>query len=169
MLDFLLVIVLAICLYTDILYKKIYNIILLPAAATALSFNCYIYGLEGGITSLKGLLIGTALLLIPFMFGGIGAGDVKLLGVIGAFKGPEFVWMTFIAAAVIGGIIALLVMIKSGQLKLRLKAVWFTFLSLFGIMPKVNLFSTIQSKGSYQTFPYGIAITAGTAAAYILR
>lgn len=169
LLDFILLAVLVTCLYTDIKSKKIYNIVLVPAAVLALAGNLYIGGLEGGLTSLKGLLLGMALLFIPFICGGMGAGDVKLLGVIGAFKGPEFVWLAFLATAIIGGLLALIIMAKSGQLTLRFKAVWYTFLAVFNMMPKVNMIGTIHGGCTCQTFPYGIAITAGTAAAYLLR
>jgi prepilin peptidase CpaA len=46
------------------------------------------------------------LLVIPFALGGIGAGDVKLLGIIGALKGPDFVFIAFLAAAITGGIMS---------------------------------------------------------------
>nr|WP_204618560.1 A24 family peptidase [Desulforadius tongensis] len=168
MLDYFLTAVLVICLYTDIRYKKIYNIVLLPALVLALAGNLYLGGFDGGFTSIKGFLLGMGLLFIPFILGGMGAGDVKLLGVIGAFKGPAFVWLTFLAAAITGGILALIVMVKSGQFKPRLQSVWYTILSVTGIMPRVNMLGTIHSGGTGQTFPYGIAITAGTAAAYLL-
>ena len=93
--DLLLSVVLLACLYTDIRYKRIYNIITFPAAVVAIIANLYLHGLNGGIESIKGLVFGMGLLFIPFVMGGIGAGDVKLLGIIGAFNGPEFVCLPF--------------------------------------------------------------------------
>lgn len=168
-LDYILIAVLVVCLYTDIRQRKIFNIVLVPAAVLALGGNLYYGGMEGGLTSIKGLLLGMALLFIPFMLGGMGAGDVKLMGVIGAFKGPEFVLIAFLATAIIGGLLAIVVMVKSGQFKVRLRATWYTFLSIFNIMPKVNMIGSIHSGGAAQAFPYGIAISLGTAAAYLLR
>jgi len=166
--DILLFTTLMICLYTDIRYKKIYNAVTFPAIVVAVVLNLYLYGLEGSMESIKGLLTGMALLFIPFAMGGMGAGDVKLLGVIGAFKGPEFVWITFLAMAITGGIISLAIMLKSKNFAFRLKAVFYTLLSLFSRTPKIQMLDSIDSSSAL-TFPYGIAITAGAAIAYLLR
>jgi len=170
MLDIILITVLAICLYTDIRQQKIYNAVLLPALILALTINFYLGGADGLLESGKGLLLGLALLIIPFALGGMGAGDVKLLGVIGAFKGPEFVWLAFLATALIGGLIALILIIKNGQLKQYLQTLWLMLSLLFSGMPKANMLGTINNPTcSNCIFPYGIAITAGTVVAYFLK
>lgn len=166
--DILLFTTLLICLYTDIRFKKIYNAVTFPAMVAAVILNLYLYGLKGGAESIKGLLAGMALLFIPFVMGGMGAGDVKLLGVIGAFMGPEFVWNAFLAMAITGGVISLAIILRSNNFAHRLKAVFYTLLSLFFRTPKMQILETIDSSTAL-TFPYGIAITAGAVIAYLLR
>lgn len=63
-------------------------------------------GSAGLAVSLQGLLLGGALLFIPFLLGGMGAGDVKLLAAIGALKGPFFVLWAFLYGALAGGVLA---------------------------------------------------------------
>jgi prepilin peptidase CpaA len=169
MLDGVLMVVLAICLYTDVRYKKVYNAVLFPAAVIAVIGNLYFSGLAGGINCIKGMFLGMALIFIPFAAGGMGAGDVKLMGVVGVFKGPEFVWLSFLATAIIGGLLAIAVMVKDGQLKVRVKEIWYTFLSLLHVIPRVNMVGSMNDGRVHLTFPYGIAITAGTLVAYIVR
>lgn len=166
--DYFLILVVAICTYTDVKYRKIYNVVLFPAAAIGLVSNFYVAGLTGGFAALKGLALGVALLFVPFILGGIGAGDVKLLGVVGAFKGPDFVWWAFLYTAIVGGVISIVIMVKSGGFWARVRAAIYTLLSLLGFMPRLNLLDTIYTT-SVQTFPYGLAIAAGTALAFILR
>ena len=166
--DTMLIVALLICLYTDIRYKKIYNAVTFPAAMMGILSNTYMQGFGGGLNSLKGLLLGIALLAVPFVLGGMGAGDVKLLGVIGALKGPEFVWAAFLATALVGGLMSLIVMAKDKELGLRLKKVLFTVLSLFNIIPKINMLDSFED-ASVLVFPYGIAITVGTMLTYFVR
>lgn len=166
--DWLLIPVMAVCVYTDIKFKKIYNAVLFPAAAIGLAWNFYSGGLAGGVAGIKGMMLGVALLLVPFVMGGMGAGDVKLLGVVGAFKGPCFVWSSFLFTAVIGGLISIVIMAKSGAFSARVRGVIFTLLSFFGFIPEVNMLDTIYGD-SARTFPYGIAIAAGTVLAYLMR
>lgn len=79
MIDYILLLTVLISLATDIWKRKIYNVVILPAIATGLILNSINADLEGFVFSGSGLLLGLGLLLVPFLLGGIGAGDVKLL------------------------------------------------------------------------------------------
>ena len=45
-------------------------------------------GWTAGVGSVTGWAVGIAIFFVPFALGGLGAGDVKLLGAIGAWLGP---------------------------------------------------------------------------------
>ncbi len=89
-----LVAVLAIAVITDIKSHRIPNILLFPALAFSLMVHAAIGGVDGLLGSLSGLALGIAMLLPLYVMGGMGAGDVKLLGVVGSFLGP---WATVVA------------------------------------------------------------------------
>ena len=116
LLNWVLIIVLIICASTDLIHRKIYNVVLMPALLFALVYNAYYGGWVGLGQSLLGLLVGLLILILPFAKGGIGAGDVKLLGVIGAFKGVQFVLYTAIGVVdtIVGIFKGIWVMIGSG-------------------------------------------------------
>ena len=164
--DLAICIIVIICLYSDLRYRKIYNIVLLPALVLAFVYTMYTMGINGILFSIKGATLGLSLLLIPFMLGGMGAGDVKLLAVIGAWQGPQFVWFCFLCTAIIGGIIAMVVLVRSGRLLQTLKMILFTFIPG---TPRINSFGTLATAKSGEAFPYAVAIAAGTFATYLLR
>jgi len=166
--EILLLTVLSICLYTDLRYKKIYNIVIFPGIIIALVYHFAMGGIPELWFGIKGFLLGMVLLLIPFALGGMGAGDVKLLGFIGTCCGPSFVWMAFLATALSGGLMAILILIKNKKLLSSLKAVWYTFFSFFGVTPRVNMLGTLEAQNAI-AFPYGVAITTGTIVAYLMR
>jgi prepilin peptidase CpaA len=64
-------------------------------------------GLSGLVGSLAGYCVGIALLIGFYACGGMGAGDVKLLGAVGSCLGPFGVMHAALATAVLGGIYAL--------------------------------------------------------------
>ena len=68
---------------SDIATKTIPNWITLSGMATAVMVHTAMRGAEGCLFSLGGIAVGISLLLPVYVFGGIGAGDVKLLGAIG--------------------------------------------------------------------------------------
>lgn len=103
--------VLIISAATDLRTQKIPNMVTLPAALAAIAYHTKINGLEGFLFSATGLAAGIAILIIPYLMGGMGAGDAKLLGVVGAFIGPKQVFYAFLIIAIIGGIYAILLVV----------------------------------------------------------
>jgi prepilin peptidase CpaA len=99
LINLLLVSLAVITIWTDSRYKKIYNKVLLPFLLIALLIQ--------PIDGLEGAVLGFLFLLLPYLFGGIGAGDVKLLAVYGAFLGPGLMVTAFFCGAILGGVVAL--------------------------------------------------------------
>jgi prepilin peptidase CpaA len=157
-----LLIVLFICLYTDIKSRRILNIITIPTVLGGIIFNLSTTGWGGLLFSGKGFLVGLGLLIIPYLLGGMGAGDVKLMAAIGALMGTSFVFYSFIYTALIGGVISILLIIKSRGFLNTIKSFFFNLSNV--VLFRSNLGSLIiPSKNSNSiSFPYGVAIVLGT-------
>ncbi|MFZ5642260.1 MAG: A24 family peptidase [Bacillota bacterium] len=164
--DYLLILLLTVCIITDIKSRRVYNKVLVPFLIIALAANFLTGGWQLLLESLKGLLMGIAILIIPFARGGIGAGDVKLLAVIGGIKGPAFVISAFLAGAIAGGVFALIYLSANRQLTATLQgglAVLSDRMIRYGIAVPVPS-SEYKPKTVY--FPYTLAIASGVAAVY---
>ena len=109
----LLILVLLICLITDLKSRKIYNKVIFPALLLSFCLHAFTPIGSGILFSLMGFAVGFGLLFIPYLMGGMGAGDVKLLALIGAIKGTTFVVITGIYMALLGGLIALFILLDS--------------------------------------------------------
>ena len=73
-------------------------------------------GWNAGLASATGWAVGIAIFFVPFALGGLGAGDVKLLGAIGAWLGPmNALWVGLYAGAA-GGVLAIFVALTKGYL-----------------------------------------------------
>ena len=162
--DLAILIVILICLITDLRERKIYNKVVLPAAAAGIILNTAHQGLPGLRTSITGLLAGVLIFIVPFALGGLGAGDVKLLGAVGALKGPLFALYTALATALIGGVIAILVLLWQSRLLSTLKRLG---VALVGGGGKEAL-RFIDRTPYSSLIPYGLAIFLGTIAAYLV-
>lgn len=140
---------------------------ILAGLILGIGWNIYTDGSGGLIVSLKGLAAGLVLLFIPFAMGGMGAGDVKLLGVVGSFKGALFVFQTFICMALWGGLIAVVFLIIRGDLLKTLRRLWNALLmALFKVQ---KLKDTVEASNSGVCFPYALAIALGTLSAYFVK
>lgn len=164
--DILLIIVLAICAVYDYKLRKVPNIITFPAILGGMTIGLLQSGFTGLSISAMGLFLGIALLSFPYAMGGIGAGDVKFLGAIGAVKGPWFVFIAFLAAAIIGGIMAVYRMafiIKGSDMTVlrdSLKTVYYT-----GALSAIE----IPEYALKERLPYAVAISGGAVVALILE
>jgi prepilin peptidase CpaA len=158
LLDIILVSVLIICFVTDLKERKIYNKIIFPSLIIIAVLQVAYDGLGGLKLSLFGFIIGLGILLIPYLLGGMGAGDVKLLALIGAAKGITFVLNTAIYMALLGGAIAIVVIIFQKQTISFIKTLFLWIVSFFsGIKYKLEFPTSSLSK----KYPYGVAIVGG--------
>ncbi|MBO8171885.1 MAG: prepilin peptidase [Bacillaceae bacterium] len=162
-----LILVLTISLITDLKERKIYNKVLFPAIIIAFIMSFYLYGLPGLFKSVSGLFAGIGLLLIPYLMGGMGAGDVKLLGTIGALKGSAFVFYAFIYTALAGGVIALGIVLYQKNW-LVFKRVGRAFLALWLRIKGIKI-PVVATDYSSVMYPYGVAIVCGTVITIGLR
>ncbi|WP_100400296.1 A24 family peptidase [Bacillus sp. FJAT-44742] len=153
--DIFLILVLVICVATDIKSRKIYNKVIYPSLLAAFIYHLAAGGWEGLSHSFIGFLIGMGLLFIPYALGGMGAGDVKLLGLIGALKGGTFVFHSFLYIALAGAVMALAVIFfRKGVLKSL-------FYTLASRKSGVSLTEGISIGSLKATYPYGVPIAAG--------
>jgi prepilin peptidase CpaA len=159
----------AVCLYTDLTERKIYNSVILSGIVAALVINIIqLNMIAGTLFTFAGLLIGILLLLIPFIMGGLGAGDVKMLGMIGAFTGHGIVVQILLASAVVGGIYALIVMLAGRKLLSRMWKI-VQGLYLFAVTKKMVYCNNLQDKDAEKNaIPYGVALSAGVIIIYVL-
>ncbi|KIL38366.1 hypothetical protein SD70_26870 [Gordoniibacillus kamchatkensis] len=161
----LLTALLAVSAATDIKSRKIYNKTLLPAWIAALVLHVWLEGWHGAATSLLGCAAGLGVLLVPYLMGGMGAGDVKLLAVVGAIKGTGFVLLASLGMALLGGVMACAVIAM--QAGARRQLVWFVY---WGYSLRCGFLLPLRpggESGGVQagrlTYPYGVAIAGGAA------
>jgi prepilin peptidase CpaA len=153
--NYLLIILLSICVITDIKERKIYNAVLFPFLIISLFFHAINGGWHGLTEAFLGTAVGLGILFIPYLSGGMGAGDVKLLAVIGGLKGISFVLMASLYMALAGGIMAIIFLLyRKGLLKRFLYMI-------HGLRHGMRLSLIEDSNTMKTTLPYGVAIAAG--------
>jgi prepilin peptidase CpaA len=145
----------------------ILNALTYPAILSGLLLNL-LHGAREGVFSAVGLAIGLAVFWPFYRAGGMGMGDLKLFGAIGALKGASFVCGAMVDSALTGGAFALVVTVARGDLAATLKravrvpaAVVTAVLGGKPVLP--------AAVGKADTIPYGAAICAGTLGAWLLK
>jgi len=160
---------------------RIPNSITLSTITLGIILNAYYLGWTGFKGAMVGMLVGASFLLIPFMLGVVGAGDVKMLAAVGALNGAKFAFWAFLYGALAGGIIAAVFALMKGRIRSVLACALMAMaglganlsrlISTCGVWEKssrdVGILNALPTSGI--GFPYGIAIFVGTVAACLLR
>lgn len=74
---------------SDLKSRKIPNYVTFPLMLYGLAYHGISSGLTGLGHSFLGILAGIGIFIIPYIFGGMGAGDAKLMGGAGALIGAK--------------------------------------------------------------------------------
>jgi prepilin peptidase CpaA len=147
-------------------YKlKVPNWITFPMILSGWIVSAMSFGWEGLGWSLVGTAVGLALLLPLYAIGGMGAGDVKLLAGVGAWVGGTITLYAFCVAAIVGGVIAvLMVLVRRSWQKhyFQLLTIWNEMVTIRD--PEKLSAIAAERKSSMLLLPYGIPIAIGTIA-----
>jgi prepilin peptidase CpaA len=156
-----LVIVLVIAAVIDFRVQKIPNLLTFPTMILALACHAVMNGMDGVIFCLQGLILGVAILILPYLMGGMGAGDAKLMGAVGAVLGSRGVFNAAVFTAIVGGFYALVLLLahrKAGRSIITRSA---TTLKLFAATGHLIQMPETENEEKPKLC-YGIAIASGT-------
>jgi prepilin peptidase CpaA len=144
----------------DLATRRIPNRLTFAAALAAFAVHGYVAGWTGVGTSLAGWAVGAAFFLPFFVLGGMGAGDVKLLGAVGAWLGPAAAVWVALFSAVAGGVLAVFVAAFAGYLTQAFWNIWGLLLywRIAGVRPAPEL---MLSSHRGPRLAYAVPVLAG--------
>jgi len=121
-------------------------------------------GVRGGVGwGLLGLAVGLGVLIVPWAMHGMGAGDVKLMAAIGCWLGPWLTLVSFVAGAIIGGLVGLVMIYVGGRTVHAITNMQTIFAKLRRLDTAFSDFGGARSFGdTSQLLPYGVPLTVGT-------
>ncbi len=163
--------IVAIAVWFDYRERRIPNLLVFSGMILGLAIGLAFGGIRGLGMSILGIGVGVGILIIPFALGWIGAGDVKLLGAIGAILEPRGAAVSMLYGAVVGGLISLIILAKHQRLGWVLMS-FLTWAARFigHVIPgavgrSLRSFrligAPIELGNSGLTIPYSVAIAVG--------
>jgi prepilin peptidase CpaA len=96
----------ALAVFDDLSRRAVSNWISGSALAAGLVLNFLARGFYGAGMAAAGAALGFALLLVFYLMGGLGGGDLKLMAGLGALLGPSAVLTAAVLGAIVGAFMA---------------------------------------------------------------
>jgi len=165
-------VVLIVAAITDFRTGKVFNWITYPAIGVGLVGHTLLGGFGGSewsgewsmglLGSLAGLAVGFLPLLLAWLAGGIGGGDAKLMGSVGALAGWQFAVSAMFYGFAVAALMAIAVMIRERAVKRTMGRVW-RFVAVAFMRGKP---ADPAGPGS-RKIPFGTALCVGSAVAMI--
>jgi prepilin peptidase CpaA len=151
-----LMLVVAIAMRQDLVENRIPNLLTIAALGAGLLAHSIFDGLDGFIGAFAGAGVGLACLLPLYLGKGMGAGDVKLMGAVGAFLGPVNAFLAAALALVFGAVLAVAIILwRLVESRTALSS------SLSGHGAAAATSPATMSSVRKERFPYAVAIGLG--------
>ncbi len=147
---------------TDLAWRKIPNVLVLAGLGAALLLQA-----GAPLAWLGGALTGLLLFLPLYLLRGMAAGDVKLMAMVGAFTGAGPALLVGLATLLIGGLMALLIVVlrrRGHEALANVRALLSQSLLRAAGVPLAP-----APPASVGGMPYGVAIALGTASLLLWR
>jgi len=140
---------------SDIRRHRIPNFLVALGLALGLANQAYAGGISGLGDGALGLLIGFGVFLPLYALGGMAAGDVKLMAMVGSYLTPHNALWTAFFSLIAGGLCGFLIVLFRGQLMQTL--------ARYGLMLRARAYlAPAADEVAGKPFPYSIAILLGT-------
>jgi prepilin peptidase CpaA len=145
---------------TDLRWRRIPNVLTFGAFGSALAIRIAFQGWAGLGLALGGAFLAPLLLLAMHGGKGLGMGDLKLAGAVGAIFGPVLAITMILISAVAGGVMAVTILTMRGG---GLAQLFSTFLIGLPFTRKWRANGpAVDDHAMVVTMPYGIAIGVGS-------
>lgn len=145
---------------TDLRSRKIPNWLTYPAIPVAIVLHWIVAGGHAALLSLAGTAVGLGVLLPFVLLGGLGGGDWKLMGALGAFFEPKRLVPVLVITLMINGLMALALVIwrkRLGRTVRNIGKMTAALSSLRSPGPELSIESSEADK-----VPFGIAAAIAT-------
>lgn len=139
----------------DTVSHRLPNYYLLIGLLVGIALQVWMVGWFGVSIGGKGALAGFALFIPIYVMGGMAAGDVKLMAVVGSFLDLESVLWAGAYSLVVGGVLGVLYLIYKGEFSKLWMRYWAMAITRTRIPAAGN-------DAARHRFPYAAAIAVGT-------
>jgi prepilin peptidase CpaA len=149
----------------DVRERRIPNVLSLVLLVGGFAFSALQQPvLPGLLGALAGLGVGFGIWIGFYALGVMGAGDVKFFAAASAWLGAGLAWRASLVAALLGGLLSVLFLLRDGRLGRTLRRL--ALLPLTRTLPTAQVMD-LDHAAARRNLPYGVALGMGAILAFL--
>jgi prepilin peptidase CpaA len=145
----------------DFRTRKIPNWLTVPALILGIGVHILTGGWSGAKGSLEGAGLALVVLLPLVLLRGLGAGDWKLMGAVGAFLGPVIFLFVLLGSILISGLMAMVSILRAQQVGETLRNIVELVRGFFSFGLRANPKISLDNPALLKV-PFGVAVAVST-------
>lgn len=146
----------------DIRFRRIPNWLVLTGLALGVGLNTILSGWTGARSSLLGFALAFLVYFPLYLLRGMGAGDVKLMAAVGSVVGAANWFGIFTITALLGGVIAVILLLARGRLRNALWNVGFLLQKIVAFKAPYAREELDLSSPKSIKMPHGVVVAGGS-------
>lgn len=147
--------------------RRIPNWLTVPALLVGLTLSAVLGRWPWVKSSLEGAGIGLGVLMPFVLMRGLGAGDWKLIGALGAFLGPQRVIVVLFGTILIAGIMSVVEVIRQRKVRQTINNLWLVFVAYCTFHVNNARGLTLDNPGLLK-IPFGVAAALSTGLFFVI-
>jgi len=165
----LVVIVVTAAIY-DLRYRKIPNWLVLTGLVLGFGLNTFLFELTGLTNSALGMGLALLIYFPLYLLRAMGAGDAKLMAAVGSIVGWGNWLAIFVATAVIGGVLGLIVLLFAGRIRKTFWNIGWILNEILHFRAPYRSSQELDVRSAQgMRMPHGVAIALGSITFLVVR
>jgi prepilin peptidase CpaA len=147
--------------------RRIPNWLTVSGFSVGLAVHTVLGGWRGTLSSLEGAGLGLLILLPLVLLRGLGAGDLKLMGAVGALLGPWGLLVVLFFSVMVSGLMAVATVIQAQRVLTTLRNTVELVQGFFVFGWRANPQITLDNPGLLK-LPFGVAAAVATLICFVM-
>ena len=165
----LVVIVVTAAIY-DLRYRKIPNWLVLTGLVLGFGLNTFLFGVTGLAASASGMGLALLIYFPLYLLRAMGAGDAKLMAAVGSIVGWGNWLAVFVATAVIGGALGIIVLLFAGRIRKTFWNIGWILNEILHFRAPYHSSKELDVRSAQgMRMPHGVAIALGSITFLVVR
>jgi prepilin peptidase CpaA len=141
--------------------RRIPNWLTVPALFAGIALHSVLNGWHGTLFALEGAALALLILVPPVTIRVLGAGDWKLMGVVGALMGPVLMLFILFVSILVAGLMALVQMTRAGRVVETFRNMLVLLRGFFSFGLEANAQISLDTPHAMK-LPFGVAVAMAT-------